>query len=90
MLPLDNATPRGRVVGGWCVVRWGGAIDRHSFLREGRGIETGGTISVGGVVDRDDAINRGGAVETGGAIETGGAVNIGGVVYLLSRHGQRR
>jgi hypothetical protein len=88
MLPLNDATPWGRIVGGGCVVRWGGAIDRCSFLREGGGVKMGGTISIGGVVDRGDAVDRGGAVKTGGAIKTGGAVNIGGVVDPLSQDGR--
>ncbi len=90
MLPLYNAIPRGHVVGGGCVVRWGGAIDRCSFLREGGGIKTGSAVSIGGVVDRCDAVDRSGAVKTGGIIEMGGAVNIGGFIDPLSRDGRRR
>jgi hypothetical protein len=80
MLPLNDATLWERVVGGGCVVRWGVAVDRCGFLREGGSIKTGGTVSIGGVVDRGDAVDKGGAVMTGGAIETGGAVNIGGII----------
>jgi hypothetical protein len=79
-VPLDDATPWGHVVGGRCVIRWGGAINKCGFLREGGGIEMGGAVSICGVVDRGDAVDRGGAVKMGGAIETGGAVNIGSVI----------
>jgi hypothetical protein len=47
---------------GGCVIRWGSAVNRCGFLKEGGGIKMGGTISIGSIVDRGDAADRGGAV----------------------------